>query len=104
MLDREISHFNYKSNHYDKCKFALKLIRLLTISNLFSLEPVQKCQHCQLCVLRENLTEVFSISYVLVEIAITYNRLDISSFVPRVPHAGIFFEGTSRLFITSWLH
>ena len=32
----------------------MKLIRLLTISNLFALEVVQSCQHCQLCVLREN--------------------------------------------------
>ena len=29
----------------------LKLIWLLTVSNLFQLEVVQKCQHCQLCVL-----------------------------------------------------
>ena len=34
--------------------FALKLIRLLTVSNLFALEVVQSCQHCQLCVLLEN--------------------------------------------------
>ena len=32
----------------------MKLIRLLTVSNLFALEVVQSCQHCQLCVLREN--------------------------------------------------
>ena len=32
----------------------MKLIRLLTISNLFALEVVQSCQHCQLYVLREN--------------------------------------------------
>ena len=32
----------------------MKLIRLLTVSNLFALETVQSCQHCQLCVLREN--------------------------------------------------
>ena len=29
------------------------LIRFLTVSNLFTLEVVQKCQRCQLCVLRE---------------------------------------------------
>ena len=28
----------------------LKLIRLLTVSNLFQLEVAQKCRHCQLCV------------------------------------------------------
>ena len=32
----------------------MKLVRLLTVSNLFGLEVVQSCQHCQLCVLREN--------------------------------------------------
>ena len=53
-LDREINPFNFNSKHYDKCKFSLKLIRLLTVSNLFPLLVVQKCQHCQLCVLREN--------------------------------------------------
>ena len=38
----------------DKCKFALKLIRLLAISNLFPLKVVQKYQRCQCCVLLEN--------------------------------------------------
>ena len=32
----------------------LKLVMLLTVSNLFALEDVQSCQHCQLCVLLEN--------------------------------------------------
>ena len=32
----------------------MKLIRLLTVSNLFALEVVESCQHCQLCVLWEN--------------------------------------------------
>ena len=32
----------------------MKLIRLLTVSNIFALEVVQSCQHCQLCVLQEN--------------------------------------------------
>ena len=36
------------------CKFTLKFIRLLTVSNLFTLEDIQKCQRCQLCVVREN--------------------------------------------------
>ena len=53
-LDIEINPFNFNSKHYDKCKFSLKLIGLLTVSNLFPLEVVQKYQHCQLCVLREN--------------------------------------------------
>ena len=50
-MDREISHFDFNSEYHDKCKSALKLIKILTVSNLFSLEVVQKCQHCQLCVL-----------------------------------------------------
>ena len=53
-LDREINHFNFNSKHYDKSKFTLKLIGLLTVFNLFPLEVVQKCQDRQLCVLREN--------------------------------------------------
>ena len=40
-LNREISHFNFISKHYDKCKFALKLIWLIPVSNLFQLEVVQ---------------------------------------------------------------
>ena len=40
--------------HYEKYKFALELIGLLTVSNLFPLKVVQKCQHCQLCVLWDN--------------------------------------------------
>ena len=62
-LDREINHFNFNSKHYEKCKFALKLIEFLTVSNLFKLEVVQKCQHCQLCVLQKN--SIGSIPYVL---------------------------------------
>ena len=42
------SHLNFDSKHHDKCKFTLKLISLTIVSNLFSLEVVQKCQHCQL--------------------------------------------------------
>ena len=53
-LDKEINHFKFNSMHYEECKFGLKLIGLLTVSNLFPLEVVQKCRHCQLCVLREN--------------------------------------------------
>ena len=40
--NRELSHFNLNSKHYGKCKFTLKLIWLLTFSNLFILEIVQK--------------------------------------------------------------
>ena len=54
MTDIEIHHINYNSKHHGKCKFAFKLIRFLNVSNLFTLEVVQKCQHCQLCVLWEN--------------------------------------------------
>ena len=49
-MDREISHFKYNSKHFDKCKFPLKLIKILTVFITFSSEVVQKCQHCQLCV------------------------------------------------------
>ena len=48
-LNREIDHFNF-----EKCEFVLKLIRLLTVSNSFPLEVVQKWQCSQLCVLQEN--------------------------------------------------
>ena len=54
MTDRQIHHINYNSKHHGKCKFHFKCIRFLTVSNLFTLEVVQKCQHCQLCVLQEN--------------------------------------------------
>ena len=40
--DREISHFNYLSKHYELCKFTFKLIRLLTVSNLFALRKLYK--------------------------------------------------------------
>ena len=47
-------YFYMSSKHHGKCQFALKLIQLSTIANLFPLEVVQKCQCSQLCVLREN--------------------------------------------------
>ena len=50
-LDIVISHINLISKQQDKCKFALKVIQLITIPNLFVLVVVQKCQLCQLCVL-----------------------------------------------------
>ena len=42
-MDREISYFNYNSKHYDRYKFALKLIKLLPVFNLFPLEVVWNC-------------------------------------------------------------
>ena len=42
------------SKPHGKCQFALKLIQLSTISNLFPLEVVQKWQFCQLSALQEN--------------------------------------------------
>ena len=53
-MEMAISHLNFNSKHHDKCKFAVTLIPLVTISNLLSLLGVQNCQHCQLCVLLEN--------------------------------------------------
>ena len=50
-MDREISDLNYISKNYDKCKSALKLIRFLTVYNLFPLEVVQNCELCQLYLL-----------------------------------------------------
>ena len=35
ILDREIDLFHFNTNHYDKCKFTLKLILISTISNFF---------------------------------------------------------------------
>ena len=49
-MDIDINHNNFNSKHYDKCKFALKLISLATTSNLIPLEVAQKCQHRQFCV------------------------------------------------------
>ena len=42
VLKDEISHFNYRANskHHDKCKSALKMIWLLTVSNFFKLKVV----------------------------------------------------------------
>ena len=38
MSDRETSRFNINSKHHDKPKFALKLIKLRTVYNLYPLE------------------------------------------------------------------
>ena len=64
-MDIVISHFNFNSKHHDESKFTLTFISLVTTSNLFPLEIVQKCQHWQLCVLREN-------SVVLLLFVLTY--------------------------------
>ena len=48
-MDVDINHLYFNLKHHDKCKVTLKLILLVTTSNLFSLEVVQKCQHYQLC-------------------------------------------------------
>ena len=45
-MDIAINHLNFNSRHHDKCGVTLKSIPLVTTSNLFSLEIVQKCQHC----------------------------------------------------------
>ena len=41
-----------------KCKITLKLIRFLTVSNLFILEVVHKCQRCQLLCITGKLESV----------------------------------------------
>ena len=71
-MDSGIDHFNYDSKHYDKYKFTLKLIIILTVSNLFPLEDVQKCQHCQLCVLRKNSHGIYGYVPMLHIILITH--------------------------------
>ena len=40
-LDVVISHINFNSEYHDKYEFALEMIQLVTISNLFPLEVVQ---------------------------------------------------------------
>ena len=50
-MDILLNLLNFNSKHHDKCKVELKCIPLVTTSNLFSLEVVQKCQ---LCVTRKN--------------------------------------------------
>ena len=70
-LGGEISHINFNSKNYDKLKykFALKLIWLITASNLFQLEVLQKGQHCLFCVLWKN------------SIMITYEMLNNDTFL-----------------------
>ena len=47
-FDSETNQFNLSSKCGDKCKFVLKLVWLLSVSNLFSLykKLYKKCQHC----------------------------------------------------------
>ena len=52
-LDKELSYFSFYSRYHDKCKVALKQIKLLPVSNLFPLEVVQKCQRYKLCVFEQ---------------------------------------------------
>ena len=52
-LDTIISHINFHSVFNDQFQFEFKLIELVTVSILFSLEATQKCQYCQLCVIRK---------------------------------------------------
>ena len=59
-LDKVTNYINFKSVHCDKYKSAKILIQLETVSNVFTLEVVQKCQHCQLCVLREHSKDILS--------------------------------------------
>ena len=53
-LDRQESHLNFNLKHHEIYKFPLKFTGLLTVSNLFQLEIVQKCQCCRVRVLWEN--------------------------------------------------
>ena len=53
-LGAAISDINFILKEYDKSKFVLKFIHLVTIFIIFSLERVQRCQLCPLCEFREN--------------------------------------------------
>ena len=60
-MDFIFSHLNFNSKHHDKCKIALKLIPLVTVSDLFSLKVLPKCQHCQkIAVKRIRSNDLFS--------------------------------------------
>ena len=54
LMDIVVSYLNFNSRYHDKCTFVVKLIPLVSTSNLFPLEVAQKCQLYQLCVLQEN--------------------------------------------------
>ena len=53
-MDIFIGNLNLNSKYHDKSKLAVNQIALVTASNLFSLEVIQKCQHCQLRVIQES--------------------------------------------------
>ena len=53
-VDTVVSQIYFDSKYHAKCKFASKFIQLVTITDLFPFEVVQRCQHCQLCPLPEN--------------------------------------------------
>ena len=78
-MDRQFCYLNYYSKHYDKCKFALKLIRLITVSNLFPLEfeqnanfayygktrkPTDSDNHMSFCV-QQKTVSIISINIVM---------------------------------------
>ena len=46
-IDTVVSHI-YFDTKVNKCKRASKFVQLITITNLFPFEIVQKFQHCQL--------------------------------------------------------
>ena len=46
----------------------MNTFQLVTVTNFFPFEAIQRCQHCQLCELRENLNGlIFSGFYVLMK-------------------------------------
>ena len=53
-VDTIVSHIYFDSNYHAKCKIPSTFIQLVTITNLFAFEIVQKCQPCKLDVLRES--------------------------------------------------
>ena len=65
MLDRKVNHFNFSSKYQSKCKLALKLIRLSTVSNIFLLEVVQTSQRCQLCAIKGPKGRICNCTWVL---------------------------------------
>ena len=46
---KNLKNNNNDSKRYDKCKFTLKLVRYLTVSNSFPLKVIQNYQNWQLC-------------------------------------------------------
>ena len=110
-MDTVITHFNFNpKQHHGKCKCALTFIPLLSTSNLFTLEVVQKCQHCQLCELWENSTVTLYNNVNLDNIAlfkstlhdsVTEIHINIASFVPIDHIAQVFSKGLQKKFLLS---